>query len=347
MTREEWEREDFFRFFTLLFQKRKIEPKLKQDWGEQDLYEAIENGTVREVMEIAGTLHTSKKYTKEVRNRVYEELVYVRELWHADPHPAKNNTQTLKVYGGTPWRYFHDFLRRKEFYNMEYALMPAPNNKYFIYVEIKTGEKTKRIKEYGIADEIKQYVPCTCVFENLVILCSRCNSFVQNQECQDNPEHKFFKKNLRCFKIDHGKELITVYDPTETVLIQNEEGVDKSPRHFNRNQDARKSSRRNRTPLPPIRNSDLSQSGNDFDDVPGIEDENIPQRPPPRYQPRFDDFVDPYAPNKTHPDSDIVYTEIVKESPPPVKVRNLFQKSNHSRCNEFFAGDATTSFHPP
>uniref|UniRef100_A0AC34GEZ1 Uncharacterized protein n=1 Tax=Panagrolaimus sp. ES5 TaxID=591445 RepID=A0AC34GEZ1_9BILA len=68
-------------------------------------------------------------------------------------------------------------------------------------------------------------------------------------------------------------------------------------------QDARKSSRRNRTPLPSIKDADdnkSQQSENEFNDDPELITENIPQRPPPQYQPRFDDFVDPYSPIKVH-----------------------------------------------
>uniref|UniRef100_A0A914QMX8 Uncharacterized protein n=1 Tax=Panagrolaimus davidi TaxID=227884 RepID=A0A914QMX8_9BILA len=264
MTRDEWEREDFFKFFTFLFQKQKILPKVKKDWD--DFYNATECGTVQEAMEIAGALHGSKIYTKEFRNRFYEQMVHIRELWHSDPKPRINNKSTLKIFGGTLWRYFHDFLRRKEFYNMEFVLMASSKTGYYIYVvEVKVGKlASKRIKEYGIVDEKKNYMP-----------------FIHQQEIEDS--------------------------------------VEKSPRRFDRKEDIRKPSRRNRTPLPSIKDSEKDPSVNEFDDNPELITENIPRRPPPQYQPRFGDFVDPYdSTTKVHPEAEEEpRVEEVKIMPPP------------------------------
>uniref|UniRef100_A0AC35FZW3 G domain-containing protein n=1 Tax=Panagrolaimus sp. PS1159 TaxID=55785 RepID=A0AC35FZW3_9BILA len=202
--------------------------------------------------------------------------------------------------------------------------MPSSNAGYYIYVvEVKAGKlASKRIKEYGIVDEKRNYLPCDCAFENLIVLCSRCNSFVQKQECQANSEHKFFQRNIRCFKIEHGKEMREIYEPeTITVIHQQEieDSVEKNPRRFDRKEDIRKSSRRNRTPLPSIKDSEKDPSVNEFDDDPELITENIPQRPPPQYQPRFGDFVDPYgSTTKVHPEAEEEpRIEEVKIMPPP------------------------------
>uniref|UniRef100_A0A7E4VKK7 AIG1-type G domain-containing protein n=1 Tax=Panagrellus redivivus TaxID=6233 RepID=A0A7E4VKK7_PANRE len=250
--RDKWEYEDFLKFFATLFGKIVKPAKSGRIYVENDLYNAIEDGTVRDVMEAAGYLY-EKKHDLDFAKRIYNELVWERELWHAHPQPTK--ARSLIVAESTPWRFFHDFLRRTDFYPYTYVLVSDSSRpSYYIHVEHRPATGRTYIEEYGIADERVDYIPCKCNYDKLVVLCARCNDYVRNQQCLKDPAHKYFKSNLRCFKIGHQRLRKRVIEP-ETVSIASEvpSTVIEAPVKpiFNRNEGSRKSRRSPVQAVPP------------------------------------------------------------------------------------------------
>ncbi|KAE9549143.1 hypothetical protein FO519_007646 [Halicephalobus sp. NKZ332] len=242
--REYRESIDFFDLLVNLFGKP-IEPPPNVVYNESSLEDAIENKTVKDVMQAIGYFNKHHKNDKLMIDKIYEQLVVNRELWYARPNPLSKNPKVVQVAEHTPWRYFHDVLRRGDFANHRFVLVSAQTASYYICVKyIINGEK--KIEELGICDEHFLFQRCDCNFAKVKVLCSRCNAYVEKKQCANDPIHKFRSENIRCFRLDHGRFLAVgdgEYIDTEVSVH-----IKEHAKPFDRFEEKRKSSHKRKSP---------------------------------------------------------------------------------------------------